>query len=200
MKRLVYKLKKDRTLLTEEFYSLLAGYDEETLSCINREAREVSLSRFGNKIYIRGLIEISNCCKNDCYYCGIRKSNRNIERYRLQDDSIVGCCADGYELGFRTFVLQGGEDPAISDDRNRGTYTTTISRLCHNAIFGRKKQRDVPASVRGGSKPLSTEARDLQQGSLSGASPVGDVLRQPYRVSRCAQRNRFPDRDGHYGG
>lgn len=87
MKRLVYKLKKDRTLLTEEFYSLLAGYDEETLSCINREAREVSLSRFGNKIYIRGLIEISNCCKNDCYYCGIRKSNSNIERYRLQEDS-----------------------------------------------------------------------------------------------------------------
>ena len=104
MKRLVYKLKKDRTLLTEEFYSLLAGYDEDTLSCINREAREVSLSRFGNKIYIRGLIEISNCCKNDCYYCGIRKSNRNIERYRLQDDSIVECCADGYALGFRTFV------------------------------------------------------------------------------------------------
>ena len=83
MKRLVYKLKKDRTLLAEEFYSLLAGYDEETLSCINREARKVSLSRFGNKIYIRGLIEISNCCKNDCYYCGIRKSNRNIERYRM---------------------------------------------------------------------------------------------------------------------
>ena len=117
MKRLVYKLKKDRTLRQEEFYSLLAGYDEETLSCINREAREVSLSRFGNKIYIRGLIEISNCCKNDCYYCGIRKSNSNIERYRLQEDSIIGCCADGYELGFRTFVLQGGEDPAMSDDR-----------------------------------------------------------------------------------
>lgn len=70
---------------------------------------------YGNKVYIRGLIEISNYCKNDCFYCGIRCSNRKLVRYRLEKDDILECCRVGYELGFRTFVLQGGEDLHYSD-------------------------------------------------------------------------------------
>lgn len=114
---IVNKLQQDRTLLPEEFRQLLSGCDAETLRYINERAREVSLRQFGNKIYVRGLIEVSNCCRNNCYYCGIRKGNANIERYRLSEESILECCRQGYELGFRTFVLQGGEDAALTDER-----------------------------------------------------------------------------------
>jgi biotin synthase len=71
---------------------------------------------YGRDVFTRGLIEISNVCKNDCYYCGIRKSNRQCDRYRLTPQEILDCCAEGYDLGFRTFVLQGGEDGYYSDD------------------------------------------------------------------------------------
>ena len=115
MKQWIDKLRQERTLTPEEFRQLLTGCDAEILRYINKQAQEVALLHFGNKIYIRGLIEISNCCRNNCYYCGIRKGNPNIERYRLSRESILDCCRQGYELGFRTFVLQGGEDPALSD-------------------------------------------------------------------------------------
>lgn len=117
MKQWVDKLKWEQTLATEEFRQLLTECDEETLQYINRQAQEVSARHFGNKVYIRGLIEVSNCCRNNCYYCGIRKGNARIERYRLSQEAILDCCAQGYELGFRTFVLQGGEDPALTDER-----------------------------------------------------------------------------------
>lgn len=117
MKQWIDKLRQERTLTPEEFRQLLTGCDAEILRYINKQAQEVALLHFGNKIYIRGLIEISNCCRNNCYYCGIRKGNPNIERYRLSRESILDCCRQGYELGFRTFVLQGGEDPALTDDR-----------------------------------------------------------------------------------
>ena len=117
MKQWIDKLRQERTLRQEEFRQLLTECDAETLRSINEQAREVSLLHFGNKIYIRGLIEVSNCCRNNCYYCGIRKGNPNIERYRLTQESILDCCKQGYELGFRTFVLQGGEDPALTDER-----------------------------------------------------------------------------------
>ena len=110
MKQWIDRLRRERTLRPEEFRQLLTGCDAEILRYINKQAQEVALLHFGNKIYIRGLIEISNCCRNNCYYCGIRKGNPNIERYRLSRESILNCCKQGYELGFRTFVLQGGED------------------------------------------------------------------------------------------
>ena len=71
---------------------------------------------YGNKVFIRGLIEISNCCKNNCFYCGIRRDNKNAIRYRLSPEEILQCCKKGHELGFRTFVLQGGEDSFYNDE------------------------------------------------------------------------------------
>ena len=79
------------------------------------EADKIRRKYYGNKVFVRGLIEISNICKNDCYYCGIRKSNRNVSRYRLTESEIYSCCENGYNLGLRTFVLQGGEDLYFSD-------------------------------------------------------------------------------------
>ena len=80
-------------------------------------ARKIQKEQFGNRIYTRGLIEFTNFCKNDCYYCGIRRSNRQAKRYRLTMEQILECCKSGYELGFRTFVLQGGEDGYFTDER-----------------------------------------------------------------------------------
>ena len=74
----------------------------------------------GNAIYVRGLIEFTNFCRNDCYYCGIRRGNRQASRYRLTREEILECCKEGYALGFRTFVLQGGEDPWFDDDKIAG--------------------------------------------------------------------------------
>ena len=80
-------------------------------------ARSAARQHFGKRIYVRGLIEISNICVQDCRYCGIRRSNTHASRYRLSPEDILGCCTHGYSLGFRTFVLQGGEDPWFSDER-----------------------------------------------------------------------------------
>ena len=110
------KLEADGKLNKEEFVYLLNNMSDSLSRYAIEKARKKSLAYFGNRIYIRGLIEISNYCKNDCYYCGIRKSNRNARRYRLSKEEILSCCRLGYDLGFRTFVLQGGEDPYFTDD------------------------------------------------------------------------------------
>lgn len=88
------------------------AYDTELKALADQKRREI----YGDEVYIRGLIEFTNYCKNDCYYCGIRRSNTLAQRYRLTKDEILSCCDDGYALGFRTFVLQGGEDTFYSDD------------------------------------------------------------------------------------
>ena len=101
----------------EEYVSLIDGRDEETARYLFSLARKRREEYYGSKVFIRGLIEFTNYCKNDCYYCGIRKSNRNASRYRLSDEDIISCCEEGYSLGFRTFVLQGGEDTYFTDER-----------------------------------------------------------------------------------
>lgn len=116
MQTVVDQLRDEHTLPSEGYKALLNCSDAKIVSYLHTEARKVSLLHFGRSIYIRGLIEISNCCRNDCLYCGIRKSNSHIERYRLDKDTILRCCKKGYNLGFRTFVLQGGEDRIQDDD------------------------------------------------------------------------------------
>lgn len=115
MRELVLKLEKNKNLSDDEFKNLINCNDIEAIDFLHKRAREVAKSVYGNKIYIRGLIEFTNYCKNDCYYCGIRKSNLNVSRYRLTKEQILECCKIGYELGFRTFVLQGGEDAYYTD-------------------------------------------------------------------------------------
>ena len=115
MMQLIEKLKRKRSLDIEEYQRLIDERDEETASVLAAEANKICDEIYGDEVYTRGLIEISNICKNDCYYCGIRRSNRNCVRYRLSRDEILECAAEGYELGFRTFVLQGGEDPFFTD-------------------------------------------------------------------------------------
>ena len=113
---LMNKLKEERQLNLAEYKKLIEGYSPKIAAYVAKEAVKVRQKIYGNKVYIRGLIEISNICKNDCYYCGIRKSNQICERYRLSKEEILECCKEGYELGFRTFVMQGGEDGYFTDE------------------------------------------------------------------------------------
>lgn len=115
LKELVSKLYSTHHLEKSEYVSLIENRDavRDYLFELSRSVRE---KYYGKDVYIRGLIEFTDYCKNDCYYCGIRCSNKQAERYRLSKEQILDCCKTGYELGFRTFVLQGGEDPYYSDD------------------------------------------------------------------------------------
>ena len=117
MQHLVDKLLKNKTLTKEEFVQLIAGRNPETSEYLFKNARMVREKIYGKDIYIRGLIELTNYCKNDCYYCGIRHANKNVSRYRLKKEQVLACCEQGYRLGFRTFVLQGGEDPYYNVNR-----------------------------------------------------------------------------------
>lgn len=114
MRQLIDKLRDNRNLSDDEFLRLITDFSESEYLC--HEADKVRRENYGDKVYIRGLIEISNYCKNDCLYCGIRCSNKNATRYRLKKEDILSCCEVGYELGFRTFVMQGGEDSYYTDD------------------------------------------------------------------------------------
>lgn len=115
-KQFINKLNEEKSLSFEEWTHLLSSYDNQDFDYASELAQKISVERFGKKIYFRGIIEFTNYCKNDCYYCGIRHSNKNAQRYRLTKDDILSCCDIGYEYGFRTFVLQGGEDTYYKDE------------------------------------------------------------------------------------
>lgn len=110
------RLERTGELEREEWIELLNQFDNEIREYAAEKARKIAQSVYGKRIYIRGLIEFTNYCKNDCYYCGIRSSNSQAERYRLSREDILECCREGWKLGFRTFVLQGGEDAYYSDE------------------------------------------------------------------------------------
>ncbi|MDE5861517.1 MAG: [FeFe] hydrogenase H-cluster radical SAM maturase HydE, partial [Ruminococcus sp.] len=114
MDSLIEKLYREKNLSDSELKTLIEGFGSPEL--LVKYADEVRQKYYGKKVFLRGLIEISSYCKNDCLYCGIRRSNKNAERYRLTREEILSCCETGYELGFRTFVMQGGEDSYFNDD------------------------------------------------------------------------------------
>lgn len=109
----VISLKDNKNLNSSQFFQLLQTNKYDSL--LYETADNVRKLYYGKDVYIRGLIEFTNYCKNDCFYCGIRRSNGNAKRYRLSKADILQCCAEGYSLGFRTFVLQGGEDLYFTD-------------------------------------------------------------------------------------
>lgn len=118
MKPIYEKFIENPDLTKEELVELIKCTDNpEAVNRLKEEAVRIRTQYYGNKVFTRGLIEYTNYCRNDCYYCGIRKSNQNVTRYRLTEDEIMACCENGYELDFRTFVLQGGEDAYYTDDK-----------------------------------------------------------------------------------
>lgn len=114
---LIDKLQRTHRLSGEEWTFLISGRTQALSEYLFAQARKEQDRYYGKDIFVRGLIEFSNHCKNDCFYCGIRRSNTNVSRYRLDEESILSCCKEGYSLGFRTFVLQSGEDIYFTEDR-----------------------------------------------------------------------------------
>lgn len=110
-------IQKTQNITKEELEFLLYTQDTVVTEDLQKRAQQTARDIYGNKIYIRGLIEFTNYCRNNCYYCGIRCANTQAQRYRLTSEQILSCCETGWDLGFRTFVLQGGEDPYYTDDK-----------------------------------------------------------------------------------
>lgn len=121
---LVRKLEAEHHLTEQEYLEILDGRDEELTKYVGQQAEQLCLAAYGRQVFIRGLIEVSNYCKNNCYYCGIRCGNQKAERYRLTEQEILDSCEAGWQLGFRTFVLQGGEDPWY-----RGKHASRVTEI-----------------------------------------------------------------------
>ncbi len=134
MKLLVDRLAHERVLDVYEYRKLIESCDELTFDYLRQNAVSIAKERFGSGIYVRGLLEISSYCRNNCCYCGLRRDNKAAERYRLSDEEILACCENGYDLGLRTFVLQGGEDTHFSDDRLEHLIKKIGSR-CSQAVI-----------------------------------------------------------------
>ncbi len=134
MKELIDKLERERSLSLEEYEFLISNRDAESGELLRQKAVKARQEYYGDEVYIRGLIEISNICKNDCLYCGIRAGNAECQRYRLTKEDILSCCDEGYALGFRTFVMQGGEDLYFDDERLCDIVKTVKSKYPDCAI------------------------------------------------------------------
>ena len=110
-------LSEKHHLSLSSFERILRERTEEDEELARQLARKCTEKYYGRGVYTRGLIEFTNYCKNNCHYCGIQRGNQEVERYRLSKEEILSCCEEGYRLGFRTFVLQGGEDPYFTDEK-----------------------------------------------------------------------------------
>ena len=154
MEKLIDKLHQKHTLTAEEYRSLLLCEDTTTNVYLQKKAQQTTIDRFGNAVFIRGLIEISNRCRNNCLYCGIRKGNTMVSRYALSRETILSCCREGHALGFRTFVLQGGEDVSQTDD----WVTETISAV-------RKEFPDCAITLSLGEKSKEAYQRFFEAGA-----------------------------------
>lgn len=133
-KEIIDELHKSGQLNKDMWIKLLESYKDVDRKYAAQLARKIADSVYGKTVYIRGLIEFTNYCKNDCYYCGIRASNKCADRYRLDKETILKCCENGYKLGFRTFVLQGGEDMSFKDEWYEDILKSIKSRYSDCAI------------------------------------------------------------------
>ena len=153
LKYLIDKLKTQRSLTRDEWTALIVGRTPELAGYLFELARKERHLHYGHDVYVRGLIEFTNYCRNDCLYCGIRKSNPHVSRYRLSEEHILDCCRIGYDLGFRTFVLQGGEDGYYTRERMVHVIESIRSRHPDCAItlsIGEKSREDYQAFYEAG--------------------------------------------------
>ena len=150
--KLVEKLREDRDLSDSQLKALIESDEHD--AALMKAADEVRRAHYGDRVYLRGLIEISSYCKNNCLYCGLRAGNRNAERYRLSEEQILSCCEEGHELGYRTFVLQGGEDPYFTDEM-----------ICEIVRQIKKRYPDCAVTLSLGEKPRESYEKYHEAGA-----------------------------------
>lgn len=153
-REMIQEIKGRRDISIEQLEYLLITEDKDCLEMLREEAVQTAQKIYGNQVFIRGLIEFTNYCKNDCYYCGIRRNNHCADRYRLTKEEILSCTDTGYELGFRTFVLQGGEDPYFTD-----------ARICELVSEIRQKHPDCAITLSIGEKSKESYKRYFDAGA-----------------------------------
>ena len=152
---LIKQLKQTGSLeYNRDYKALLSCENSDFHTILYAAADEVTKERFGNKIYLRGIIEFSNYCKNDCFYCGLRKGNKKLDRYRLTKDEILASCDYGYSKGIRTFVLQSGEDKFYTDDL-----------ICDIIISIKKRFSDCAVTLSLGEKTKQSCQRFFEAGA-----------------------------------
>lgn len=151
---LIDELTQNHTLDQAGYEYLVSHQDEQAASLLAERAVAVRKQVYGTDVYVRGLIEFSSICKNDCLYCGLRASNSSCERYRLTPEQILSCTSMGYELGFRTFVLQGGEDAWYDDER-----------LCDIVRAVRQQHPDCAITLSVGERSRESYARLREAGA-----------------------------------
>jgi biotin synthase len=137
----------------KELLRFITTGDKDEIEALFAQARKVREEHYGKAVFFRGLIEFTNYCKNDCYYCGIRRSNAKVKRYRLQREQILQCCDLGRRLGFKTFVLQGGEDPYYTDESICGIVRSIREEFPEAAItlsIGERAKESYEAFFRAG--------------------------------------------------
>ncbi len=155
IEHIITKLQQGYRLSYEEYVQLIQNRDCIDRKTLYAQAQKQAQQNYGKNIYLRGLIEISNFCKNDCYYCGIRCSNIKAVRYRLTTEDILTCCQKGYALGMRTFVLQGGEDSYFTDEH-----------ICNLILTIRQRWPGAAITLSLGEKSLSSYQRYYEAGAV----------------------------------
>ncbi|MBQ6845117.1 MAG: [Agathobacter sp.] len=152
--KIIKDIREKQDINYEQLQKLLDDATTEDINFLYAQAREAADEVYGRRVFKRGLIEFTNYCKNDCYYCGIRRSNTCTERYRLDKETILNCCEKGYALGYRTFVLQGGEDGYFTDER-----------VCEIVSAIRKRYRDCAITLSIGEKSKESYQKYFDAGA-----------------------------------
>lgn len=134
VKAIIEKLYETNDATKEELLYLLDNIDNESKKLLMKRAHETRMKHYGNKVYMRGLIELTSFCQKDCLYCGLRRHNKEAQRYRLNLDEVLECVRKGDKLGYKTFVLQGGEDAYFTDEKIIEIIKAIKSEFPHNAI------------------------------------------------------------------
>jgi len=182
--RLIKKLEKEKSLEMDEFAMLIRTFDSTDLEFAGERARFAREMHYGNKVYIRGLIELTSYCRCGCHYCGIGRDVRSAERYRLESEDVLSCCEKGYHLGFRTFVIQGGEDPYYSDDMLTDMVRRIKLRYLDCAVtlsLGERSRASYEKLFEAGTDRYLLRHETADEGHYSRLHPAGQTLKERKR-------------------
>lgn len=193
MKELIERLASEHTLDASTMVQLLhcAAHDTATLTLLRDTAVRTAQEQFGLGIYIRGLIELSSHCHRDCLYCGLRRSNSTAERYRLTQEEVLACCEEGYHLGFRTFVLQAGEDSTHTDDWLEALTTEMRTRYPEVAItlsLGERSEASYQRLRQAGADRYLLRHEAANEELYTSLHPHGRGLRHRLACAEALQR------------